>query len=211
MSIDAMRRDYGGTTLLEADVDPNPTIQFRTWFRQACDGEIYEPNAMTLATVGRDGKPDSRIVLLKGIDDRGLTFFTNLTSTKAHDIAVNPHVSLTFYWDRLHRQVRITGDASLLPRDESEAYFHTRPRGSQLGAWVSAQSRIISDRSELETAYANAEESFTDKEIPLPDHWGGYLVTPSLFEFWQGRTSRLHDRLRYRLSDDLWLIERLAP
>ncbi|WP_428389013.1 pyridoxamine 5'-phosphate oxidase [Mucisphaera sp.] len=211
MSIDAMRKDYGDTPLLESDANPDPIAQFKTWFDQACDGSIYEPNAMTLATVDANGHPAARVVLLKGLDDRGFAFYTNRTGDKARQLAQHNHAALTFYWDRQHRQVRITGTVAEMPRTETETYFHSRPRGSQLGAWASAQSSVVSGRDELEASYAEAEARYANTEVPLPDHWGGYILSPQTVEFWQGRTGRLHDRLRYRRDNNGWLIERLAP
>lgn len=211
MSIDAMRRDYGDQPLLETEVRRDPIEQFGVWFEQACDGSIYEPNAMSLATVGGDGVPSVRVVLLKGVDGGGFRFFTNLESDKGRAIAARPEVGLCFHWDHQHRQVRVQGVAEELSRDDVEAYFHSRPRESQLGAWASRQSSVVADRAMLESEYAVAEKRYAVGRVPVPDFWGGYLVRPRSVEFWQGRKGRLHDRLRYRLDGAAWVIERLSP
>jgi pyridoxamine 5'-phosphate oxidase len=211
-SIAQLRRDYEGHGLLESDALDDPVDMFSRWFEQAKEAGVYEPNAMTLATASSGGEPASRIVLLKGFDANGFVFFTNYESDKAGHLRDNPRASLTFYWDRLHRQVRIAGAVAQVSREETEAYFHSRPRGSQLGAWVSSQSRVISDRGELDRRYAELEARYEGQQVPVPPHWGGYRVTPESIEFWQGRTSRLHDRLRYRRpAKGSWTMERLAP
>ena len=207
-----LRREYEGHGLLESDAPDDPVELFARWFEQATEAGVYEPNAMTLATASAEREPVSRIVLLKGFDDRGFTFFTNYESDKGRHLRDNPRASLTFYWDRLHRQVRITGAAAQVSREETEAYFRSRPRGSQLGAWASAQSRVLADREALDRRYAELEARYEGQEVPVPPHWGGYRVAPESIEFWQGRTSRLHDRLRYRRSaNGPWTLERLAP
>lgn len=212
-SIAQLRREYEGHGLLESDALDDPIDMFARWFEQAKEAGVYEPNAMTLATASRTGEPASRIVLLKGFDASGFVFFTNYQSDKAEHLRDNPRASLTFYWDRLHRQVRIAGGVARVSREETEAYFHSRPRGSQIGAWASAQSRVITDRDELDRRYAELEARYRDETVPVPPHWGGYRVTPESLEFWQGRTSRLHDRMRYRreAGGGAWTLERLSP
>jgi pyridoxamine 5'-phosphate oxidase len=198
-------------TLEESDADSDPFAQFELWLRAAFENESGEPNAMTIATATRDGRPSSRVVLLRGFDDRGFTFYTNYESRKARELAENPQAALVFYWGTLQRQVRVTGGVAKLPAEESAAYFERRPRGSRVGAWASPQSRIISGRAELDARVAEVEDEFLDKDVPLPPFWGGYRIMPDTIEFWQGRPDRLHDRLRYTRSDDGWVIERLAP
>lgn len=214
-SIAQLRREYEGHGLLESDASQDPLEMFGRWFEQSKEAGVYEPNAMTLATASAEGEPASRIVLLKGFDERGFVFFTNYESDKARHLEDNPRASLTFYWDRLHRQVRIAGPVQQVSREETEAYFHSRPRGSQLGAWASAQSRVLADRAALDRRYAELEARYAGGEIPVPPHWGGYRLDPKSLEFWQGRSSRLHDRLRYRREADHggdgWVIERLGP
>jgi pyridoxamine 5'-phosphate oxidase len=212
MSISDLRREYASVGLSEADLDPNPFQQFQKWFQQALDAQLSEPNAMTLATATRDGKPSARIVLLKGFDERGFVFYTNYESRKGRELEENPHASLVFYWGELDRQVCTTGQVSRVSREESETYFHSRPEDSQLGAWASQQSEVISGRRVLEDRFRQLAADYQKKPIPLPPYWGGFRVAPDVIEFWQGRPSRLHDRLRYTLqSDHRWLIERLAP
>jgi pyridoxamine 5'-phosphate oxidase len=211
--ISALRRDYMLRGLEETDLDPDPLQQFTLWFHEARDcGAIREPNAMVLSTVSPEGKPHARYVLLKGFDTHGFVFFTHYQSEKGHDLAANPHAALTFGWIELERQVRIEGRVTKTPRAAVEAYFQTRPRGSRLGAWASDQSEVIPDRSVLEVRMAEADTRFLgDVPIPPPHEWGGYRVAPERIEFWQGRTNRLHDRLRYRRESEAWKIERLAP
>jgi pyridoxamine 5'-phosphate oxidase len=209
--ISAMRRDYMQHGLDVADLAADPFQQFARWFQEALDcAAIREPNAMVLSTVSADGKPHARYVLLKGFDANGFVFFTNLDSEKGRDLDARPLAALTFGWIDLERQVRIEGTVSKTPRSAVEAYFQTRPRGSRLGAWASNQSEVIPSRTILEERLAEADARFQN-DVPPPETWGGYLVTPNQFEFWQGRTNRLHDRLRYRKSDSGWVIERLAP
>jgi pyridoxamine 5'-phosphate oxidase len=212
MSIADLRREYSQAGLREEDVDANPVVQFRKWFEEARAQEIIEPNAMILATVDASGQPSTRVVLLKGVEERGFSFFTNYASRKGHELAANPRASLTFPWLALERQVCITGSVSQLSRSEAEAYFKTRPRGSRLGAWASTQSQVIPGRAFLETRLAQLESRYPGDDIPLPPTWGGYVLTPHEIEFWQGRPNRLHDRLRYqRQANGTWKIERLAP
>lgn len=206
----AMRVHYDLATLDEESAGADPIALFRRWFKEASDAGLLEPNAMALATVDAQGRPSLRTVLLKDYDDRGFTFYTNYESHKARDIAANPLVSLLFWWDRLHRQVRIEGPAAKVSAEESDAYFATRPLGSRIGAWVSPQSRVIASRAPLESRERELAQRFGDT-VPRPPHWGGYRVRPETLEFWQGRPNRLHDRLRYRAVDAGWIIERLAP
>ena len=215
-----LRVSYDAGTLDEADLAASPLVQFETWFHAAQQAGIDEPNAMVVGTVGAEGLPSARTVLLKGVDQRGFTFFTNLGSTKSQQLAGNSGVSLVFPWCALHRQVVITGSAELLPRDEVAQYFTSRPHDSQLGAWVSRQSAHIDGRAELDAKWAQlAEEYPAGSTVPVPEFWGGWLVRPSTIEFWQGRSSRLHDRLRFVATstqaalDDAsaWEVERLSP
>ena len=206
-----MRRDYMQRALDETNAAPDPIQQFGLWFTEAMDcNAIAEPNAMVLATVSPEGQPHARYVLLKGFDAKGFFFFTNYGSEKGRDLDVNPRAALTFGWIEQERQVRIEGPVGQMPRSAVEAYFETRPRGSRLGAWASNQSDVIPNRTFLDDRLAEAEAHFPD-EVPPPATWGGYRLTPDLIEFWQGRTNRLHDRLRYSKKGSDWLIERLAP
>lgn len=212
MSLADLRKEYSLAGLLEKDLARDPFRQFEKWFQEAEAAKITEPNAMTLSTSTREGRPSSRTVLLKGLDGRGFVFYSNYESRKGRDLSENPRVSLLFSWVALERQVIVEGAITRLTREESDAYFHTRPRASQLGAWVSQQSSIINGRAVLEDAMKALDKKYAGAEVPTPPNWGGYRVNPETVEFWQGRRSRLHDRLRYRRekSGD-WIIERLAP
>ena len=208
-----LRREYGDHGLDVPDLAPDPVSMFRQWLDATVAAGLHEPNAMVVATVSPEGRPSSRMVLLKGVDERGFVFFTNYESRKAADLAANPHASLLFPWQDLQRQVRVEGTASKVSAEESEAYFASRPRESQLGAWASPQSRVVASRSALDERYGGVLAQFAElDEVPLPPHWGGFRVAPYAVEFWQGRASRLHDRLRYvRQDDGTWKVQRLAP
>ena len=235
MTLAELRREYSLTGLRRRDLEPDPIVQFRKWFDQASGArgsgrvrklcirlykklllasgaEALDLTAMTLATVDQQGRPSARVVLLKGVDQRGFVFFTNYESRKGQELAANPHASLVFYWPDQERQVCIAGEVSKLPPAESDAYFRTRPHGSRLAAWASHQSTPIRDRATLEERWKQMEAQYAGQEIPRPPFWGGYLLSPARIEFWQGRPNRLHDRFRYtRQPDHTWLIERLSP
>ncbi|HPU56099.1 MAG TPA: pyridoxamine 5'-phosphate oxidase [Verrucomicrobiota bacterium] len=235
MSLADLRREYNFAGLRRADLDPDPIVQFNRWFEQAAGrtragrirraliaaykallqvtgNEPMDLNAVTLATANKDGQPSARIVLLKGLDARGFIFFTNYLSRKARELDQNPRAAMVFYWAGQERQVCVRGTVSKVPREESEAYFRSRPRGSRLAAWASHQSDVIENRAVLEERWAQLEKQYAGKDIPTPDFWGGYVLDPDYIEFWQGRPSRLHDRFRYiRQPDRTWRIERLSP
>ena len=211
-SIADLRKDYTLEDLNEEEIDPNPFIQFKIWFNQSVAAQLPEPNAMTLATCTPDGKPSARMVLLKDIDERGFVLFTNYKSQKGQEISVNPHAALVFWWAELERQVRIVGTVEKISSAQSDSYFEVRPPFSRLGAWASNQSEVISSRDVLETQLIEFQRQYENQEVPRPPHWGGFRVIPQEIEFWQGRSSRLHDRLRYTLVDNgNWKIERLSP
>jgi pyridoxamine 5'-phosphate oxidase len=206
----AMRRDYSTREMAEGDLAPDWVSQFSRWFADAVAAGLPEPNAMVLATAGADGRPSARTVLLKGYDERGLTFYTNYRSRKGSELAANPYASVVFPWFAMQRQLVVCGDVSLVDRAETEAYFASRPRGSQLGAWASPQSTVIPGRAVLDEALQEVARRFPD-QVPPPPHWGGFRLAPQTVEYWQGHADRLHDRLRYRRTESGWVVERLAP
>lgn len=210
-SIAELRRDYLRARLDETSVASDPLVEFARWFEEAVKAEARDPNAMTLATASPDGVPSARIVLLKGFDERGFVFFTDYRSRKGTELAANPRAALVFYWPELERQVRITGITSETGRQESEAYFRTRPRGSRISAWISHQSQVIASRQQLESQIPEVERRYPGDDVPLPPYWGGFRLRPESIEFWQGRTNRLHDRIRYLREGERWRIERLSP
>lgn len=209
--ISQIRKDYRKKQIIEADFPENPVQQFQKWFDEAIKEQVVEVNAMVLSTVNQNARPSSRVVLLKGIKNDCFLFYTNYESNKGKQLSQNPMVSLNFFWPELERQVRIEGRAEKVSQEISDTYFLSRPRDSKIGAWVSPQSEVLSSRSELEDKLSFFNNKFSEGEIPRPEHWGGYAVVADLIEFWQGGANRLHDRLRYRLVNDLWEIERLAP
>lgn len=209
----ALRREYGDAGLDTPDLAPDPVAMFRRWLDDTIDSGLHEPNAMVVTTVSADSRPSARLVLLKGLDERGFVFYTNYDSRKGHDIEANPAVSLLFPWHDLQRQVRVDGIATRVSQAESEAYFAARPRGSQLGAWASPQSEEVASRAELDQLYDGVESRFgVEGEVSLPPQWGGFRVRPEVVEFWQGRKGRMHDRMVYRRAgEDSWSVVRLAP
>jgi pyridoxamine 5'-phosphate oxidase len=210
-SIADLRLNYTLQSLNEADVDPDPIKQFQSWFEQAIAAELPEPNAMTLATATKTGRPSARIVLLKGLDERGFVFYTNFESRKGSDLRDNPQAALVFLWQGLERQVRVEGAVEVVATAEADAYFQSRPLASRLGAWTSDQSRSIPNREVLEQRFEALKAQYSDENVPRPPHWGGFRVIPQAIEFWQGRSSRLHDRLLYQRQATDWTIVRLAP
>lgn len=209
--ITAIRTEYARAGLSEADVDPSPLRQVERWLREAIDAGHPEPTAMTVATASAEGDPSARVVLLKGLDARGLVFFTSYESAKGRQLAANPRATAVFFWVLLERQLRVSGGVSRVAREESEAYFRSRPRESQIGAWASRQSAVLADRAELEARVAEARARFGDAEIPCPPSWGGFRIAIEQVELWQGRPSRLHDRLRYSRDGEGYRLERLSP
>jgi pyridoxamine 5'-phosphate oxidase len=206
------RKEHNRSSLSEADLNPDPIRQFASWFDEANQSEVPESNAMTLATSTPDGRPSARMVLLRGADERGFTFFTNYESRKARELEANPFAALVFFWHELERQVRIEGRVERVSSDESDRYFYSRPKGARIGAWASPQSQVVSSREVLESRFREFENRHSDQIVPRPANWGGYRLVPLSIEFWQGRPNRLHDRLRYsRSPGGTWLIERLAP
>lgn len=195
----------------EADLDPDPVSMFRRWFAFAKRARLHQPHAFSIATATPDGKPSSRMVLLKGFDEQGFVFYTNYESRKGEELAANGHAALLFFWSELHRQVRIEGSIAKVSREESERYFHSRPRGSQLGAWASHQSRPLASREELMRREKEFEQQYAGLPVPLPPYWGGFRITPARFEFWQGRAYRLHDRFVYARAPAGWMVQRLSP
>lgn len=214
-SVSDLRKEYSAQGLNEAELPATPFSLFKMWFDEAVQSKVLEPNAMCLSTVDKNGRPSGRFVLLKGLDDRGFVFYTNYESRKAEDIAANPHASLTFWWGDLERSVRVEGRVEKVAQEESEAYYWSRPRGSQMGAWASNQSRPIGSRELLDTQMEGVKERFKDESavIPKPPHWGGYRVVPERIEFWKGRQSRFHDRIEYRREGEAaeWTRRRLQP
>lgn len=211
-TIENLRQEYRAAKLDEKDVAPDPISQFSNWFSQALDANIFEPNAMTLATATSDGIPSARVMLMKGFEANGFIFYTNYLSRKGKELSKNPRASIVFFWAELERQVRIEGVVEKIGKEESTRYFHSRPKGSQIGALASQQSREIESRQVLEDNLKELEERFKDQEIPKPSHWGGYILKPQVVEFWQGGPGRLHDRVVYkRINNKNWKIVRLAP
>ena len=209
--INSLRQDYSRETLDEKQVNPNPILQFEKWFKEAVGVKVNEPHAMTLATANKSGFPSARIVLLRNFDENGFVFYTNYTSRKGEDILANPNAALLFFWQELQRQVRIEGILTKQTEHESDEYFNSRPLETKIGAWASAQSKIIPNRASLDNEVQRLAQHYKDGNIPRPSHWGGYILKPTYIEFWQGRPSRLHDRVLYSLENNLWKISRLAP
>jgi pyridoxamine 5'-phosphate oxidase len=211
VSVADLRTDYRRAALSEADVSADPITQFTVWFNEAVKASVHEPNAMCLATATADGYPSARMVLLKGIDERGFVFYTDYRSRKGRELAENPHASLCFFWGELERQVRVAGAVQRVSRAEAETYFSTRPLPSRIGAWTSHQSSVLPSREALERELETNQSRFVDGIVPLPEHWGGFRVVPHEIEFWQGRASRLHDRIQFTLEGGAWTRRRLSP
>lgn len=209
--INTLRHDFTRQTLDRKDVHPDPVLQFEKWFKEAVDAKVNEPNAMCISTVSAEGKPSSRIVLLRNFNREGFVFYTNYNSRKGVEIEKNPHAALLFFWPELERQVRVEGILRKQSAEESDEYFNSRPRESKLGAWSSEQSKPIEDRNILDTAYDAYAKKFPGEEVTRPPYWGGYVLIPECFEFWQGRASRLHDRMLYVQEGQQWKIQRLSP
>lgn len=210
-AINISRKDYNISYLDESNIDKNPLLQFENWMQQAIDAHIDEPNAMNLATVGDDARVSSRIVLLRDFSDQGFCFFSNYTSKKGNELKDGKFCALNFFWQDMQRQVRIEGQVFKLSSTESDNYFNTRPRESQIGAHASSQSEVIKNRQSLEEKFIKLSKEFEGKEVPRPQNWGGFIIKPLLYEFWQGRSNRLHDRIQYTLKNNQWVIERLSP
>ena len=211
MNIESHRSNYQRSELTEDVIDPNPIEQLRKWLAEAFDDGCLEPNSMNVATVDASGQPSARIVLLRGLDERGLVFYTSYFSRKGRELSENPRIAATFYWPLLERQVRIEGTVQQLSDDESDAYFESRPRGHRLSAWASEQSEPIDRRETLEERVEHFDQRFESDDVPRPHSWGGYLIKPAVFEFWQGRPNRMHDRLQYRRDGRTWAVQRLQP
>lgn len=209
--LQGLRQDYKSASLDEKDTLNDPIAQFSNWFKAALDAQIYEPNVMTLATADKSGKPNARILLLKGFDDNGFYFYTNYLSEKGKELKKNPYACLVFFWPELERQVRIEGTVAKVDKETSTTYFHSRPKGSQISAVASPQSQPIANRKMLEQKVEEVTQAYGDQEIPKPAHWGGYVIKPTSIEFWQGRPSRLHDRIKYQSNGKKWIKQRLAP
>lgn len=206
-----LRSDFAGQKLSKEDVDADPFVQFRTWFDEGVEAEVEELQAMVITSVSAEGWPSSRIVYMREIDEDGFVFYTNYNSSKGQDYAANPKISVTFFWKELARQLHVQGDIEQVSAERSDAYFASRPRMSQVGAWASEQSESLTSRNELELKVDAFDKRFKDQDVPRPPHWGGYKITPRAFEFWQGRPSRLHDRIVYKLVDGVWKIDRVSP
>jgi pyridoxamine 5'-phosphate oxidase len=209
--INTLRHDFSKQTLDESDVNKSPFLQFEKWFKEAVDAHVNEPNAMTVATASTSGMPAARILLLRNFNENGFVFYSNYVSRKGEEIDANPQCALLFFWPELERQVRIEGVLEKQTAEESDIYFNTRPRTSKLGAWTSPQSKVVANRKALDDAYEEMSKQYPTDNVPRPPHWGGYVLKPSSIEFWQGRPSRMHDRILYTLVDSNWKIERLAP
>jgi len=206
------RKEHNRSSLLEEDLDSDPIRQFLSWFEEASQSGVAESNGMTLATATPDGRPSARVVLLRGVDDRGFAFFTNYESRKARELEANPYAALVFFWHELERQIRVEGRVERVAGSESDQYFQSRPIGARIGAWASPQSQVVPGREVLESRFGELESQYPEGEIPRPANWGGYRLIPDSIEFWQGRPNRLHDRLRYtKREQGGWLIERMAP